>query len=121
MKSCDDKCCVVTGATGWLGRHIIQELDKLASGIFVLLRRKNGISASERCKELEQQTGVKSKLILLEIIDNRLPDIPPETTHIIHCAAMVDFSDNDTIFQTNVGLTWDLLVAASQLEQLQIS
>ncbi len=119
IKKRADKCCVVTGATGWLGRHIVQELDKLASGIFILLRRKNGLSVGERCEGLGQQTGAKSKLLPLEIIDNRLPGIPPETTHIIHCAAMVDFSDNHTIFQANVGLTWDILAAAAQLKHLE--
>jgi nucleoside-diphosphate-sugar epimerase len=114
-----DTCCILTGVTGWLGRHIVQELEKSGCEIYVLLRQKNGLDVHGRCKEFEQETGFKSRLKPLEIIDNQIPELPAETTHIIHCAAMVDFSDDKNIFQANVGLTWDLLVATSQLSKFE--
>ncbi len=110
-----DKCCVLTGATGWLGRHIIKELDKTGCLIYALIRSQGENGAKERCEQLKRESGCGERLRYIETVDNNFITLPDETTHIIHCAAVVDFMNDKEVLDANVGLTWNLLVEAARL------
>ncbi len=112
-----DKCCILTGATGWLGKHIIKELDKTGCSIYALLRPLGNNGAKERYDQLKRESGCGARLKYIETVDNNFTALPDETTHIIHCAAVVDFMNDKEILDANVGLTWNLLVEASRLSK----
>ncbi len=112
-----EKCCVLTGATGWLGRHVIKELAKTGCSIYVLLRPMGENGAKERCDQINRESGCGKRLKYIEVVDNNFATLPDETTHIIHCAAVVDFMNEKEVLDTNLGLTWNLLVEASRLSQ----
>lgn len=104
---------LVTGVTGFLGKVVVEELlrrkDELDVGtIYVLIRRKRGTSPARRFRYEVMASPCFSRLAdgwerAVEVVageltearcglsDEAFTNVTAKVTHIIHCAASVDF------------------------------
>lgn len=103
---------LLTGATGYLGIHILKELiDSDAKKIYCMVRAKDEKDAEERLKTLlfyyfentfEDLFGKRLQLIQGDVTTEINPEIKADT--LINCAAIVKhFSEGSEIEDVNVG------------------
>lgn len=112
---------LLTGATGFVGQAV---LEKLLSGypdtrVSLLVRPSGKTSAPERVEQLlhkpvfsrwQERVGsaaaaaaTSSRVDVIEGDLERVPDLPGDLTHVIHCASSVSFDGPvDTAFRHNV-------------------
>ncbi|XP_055963784.1 fatty acyl-CoA reductase 2 [Sorex fumeus] len=138
----EGKSILVTGATGFLGKALLEKLLRASPGlrvIYVLVRPKEGRTLQQRvaqmlscklfdkvkekcpdmhekirpiCADLNQQDLAISKEDMQELLSN--------TNLIFHCAATVRFDDHlRHAVQLNVAATQQLLRMASQMSRLE--
>ena len=106
---------LLTGATGFLGIHVLKELLDIESGrVCCIVRKSKDITPQERLRslyfyyfdaDLEQVAGDRLTVIDADItsasLDETLSDVHFDTA--INCAACVKhFSDDDTLTRINV-------------------
>ncbi|KAI1281678.1 hypothetical protein F5Y07DRAFT_411736 [Xylaria sp. FL0933] len=137
---------VLTGATGGLGAHVLNELidDFRVTKVYCLLRGQSLLAAKERVskalikrklrtgKELEDQGAAHHKVLCivcdfgaanLGLSDEDRSCITAEATHIIHSAWNVNFNVGLKSFESQLASTRDLieLARASEAEFFFIS
>ncbi len=116
----DRNACVVTGATGWLGGCLVEELVRRDScDICVLVRRKGGVDQGARLRRLQELAHRSGRLSIIEWDNGARHRLPVSTTHVIHAAAEVAFTSSESMLASNVGLTWDMLMQATRLPSLK--
>lgn len=113
------KLIVMTGVTGFIGEQILWKVltDLPDTRVGVLVRPKGSVSARERMislvkkpifKDLRTAAGgpehlVDQRIVVIEGDLPNVPDLPPETDVLIHCAGDVSFDPPiDQAFKTNV-------------------
>ena len=105
---------LVTGATGFIGRHLVQRLARRSLPVFVLVRAKDGQTAEARLRDLEM---AGEGIVLLEG-DATTPSLglssgePRDVRfgHVFHLAALYDMTASDEdLERANVGGTRNLL------------
>src|ERR671925_1535162 len=90
------RAILVTGATGFVGRHLVRQLLCSGRRIVVLVRRRNGLTAAAR---LAQALGnLSSEVELLEgdlaypgILEQNLARLRAAIHTVFHCAAETSF------------------------------
>jgi fatty acyl-CoA reductase len=109
-----DRVVLITGGTGFLGKVVLADLVRHQqalglAAIYVLIRSKKGRSAQQRFAEQlvtspafrDFEPGWHERVIpiagdaaqpLLGFDEATLADVQPRLTHIVHCAASVDFN-----------------------------
>jgi len=93
---------LVTGATGFLGRHLVSQLQKIDKKIKILVRKTSNISPFSQKKELEIVYGnLESERGLCEALNG--------VEIVIHCAARVVGKDFNQYYRTNTLGTRNLL------------
>ena len=136
-------CILITGATGFLGKVVLEELcrrrndDGLpAHRVFLLVRNKNGEQAQERFNRLAKSLCFSRLsvewLTAVEIVVGDLRDkqcglkagvyeqVCRQTTHMIHCAASVDFDLSlAEAARANIDCTLNALQLARDCPHLQ--
>lgn len=109
------KNVLLTGATGFLGIHILKELiDKKDVSVYCLLRGKDGITAMQRLKTMlfyyfeksyEELVGKRLFVINAELSKDTVVELDNIDT-VINCAAIVKhFAEGTAIYDVNVGGT----------------
>lgn len=97
---------LVTGATGFIGRNLVDELSKSSGTIFCLIRKTSDTS----------KLPAKVRLIYADITDLKsLSTIDEEIDIIFHCAAYVDDNDREKLFKVNVEGTENVCKLALRL------
>lgn len=96
---------LVTGGTGFLGRHLIDELVKRKSTIYVLVRP----GSKEKLKRLSERWGAEAARVVAvtgDIEKKRMGVAPAEITklkgkvdHVFHLAAIYDIANEDEAAQ----------------------
>ncbi len=131
------KTTLITGATGFLGRHLLWRLLKDAAPddrIIALLRATSAEAADQRLIHVlddpssgltpseKAAAGALRGDVAAEALGaaHALTALQPQVTHIIHCAASVDFTlDLDASRKINVGGTRNMLDFARTAPNLQ--
>ena len=116
QESINYKNILVTGATGYLGIHILQQLiNSNAEHIYCLIRGNNNASAEQRLKQLlfyyfdnsyEQLFGKRIFIIRGDVTQDILPldERLKEVEVVFNCAALVKhFGEGTEIIDVNVG------------------
>ena len=98
---------VVTGASGFLGQHLVTRLSKNGSPIRAIY---HSTKPSELLLQLPNVIWQQADLLDIEEVENLLSD----ATHVYHCAAIVSFdrSDKHRILQVNIDSTANVVNAA---------
>lgn len=97
---------LVTGATGFIGTNLVQELSKLPVTIFCMVRKTSDIS----------KLPPNVELIYADITDiDALSKINEEIDVIFHCAAYVNDTNRKKLFQVNVKGTENICKLAMRL------
>ena len=105
---------LLTGATGYLGIHILRELiESDAENIYCLVRGKTQEKAESRLRTLifyyfarsfKELFGTRLHVILGDVTDDLHTLLPPSLNLIINCAAVVKhFSEGTEIEDVNIG------------------
>ncbi|MBQ0002114.1 MAG: amino acid adenylation domain-containing protein [Treponema sp.] len=113
---------LLTGATGFLGIHVLNELIKTSPGkIFCFIRNKNGITGENRLKEYLRYyfnndfNALFGKRIFVIEGDTTDPEdlntfSPEDKITVINCAANVShFAKDDSIWKANVNSVQNLI------------
>jgi dihydroflavonol-4-reductase len=88
------KDILVTGSTGFIGRHLVKRLAGSSDQVYCLVRKTSNTSFL---------TGPNLKLIYGDIRDSAsLTGIKQKFDIIYHCAAFVGNNDKDLLYKTNV-------------------
>ncbi|MEI6127038.1 MAG: SDR family oxidoreductase [Pseudomonadota bacterium] len=101
-----EKTILLTGATGFLGSHLIPELTKNNFRIICLIRPQKGVAPAERIRTTLQYvgSGIEEILSCLDIREGDLgqknfgldeqayQQLKSDVDCILHCAAMTTFS-----------------------------
>ncbi|MCE4554309.1 fatty acyl-CoA reductase [Pelomonas cellulosilytica] len=135
------RAVLLTGATGFLGKVVLADLVRHRevlglSAIYVLIRPKKGRTAAERFNEQlltseafrEFEPGWHRDVVavpgdvarpLLGLEADMLARLKRELTHIVHCAASVDFNlPLKEALQANVRSTLEVQSLAEQCQSL---
>jgi len=112
----------VTGATGFIGRHLVEQLLKRDGDIHVLVRE----SSTDRLQELTERwgAGTRIKPVLgdlgeerLGVSDEQAHELKGSVHHFFHLAAIYDMTADDERNETlNVGGTRNAVELANALE-----
>src|SRR2546421_6108865 len=90
----------VTGATGFIGRHLVERLLERDGRIYVLVRE----GSQERMDELIEQWGAADRITKvlgdlqepsLGVSDDQLAELKGNVDHFFHLAAMYDMTADD--------------------------
>lgn len=105
---------LVTGATGFIGRQLLQRLRQRSLPVLALVRPREGQSAEDRLRELglagEGVVAVEGDLTMpgLGLSDRKLYDV--RLSHVFHLGALYDLgADAETLQRVNVGGTRHLI------------
>jgi len=109
----------VTGATGWVGRHVVRELAQRGEGEVRVAVRARARSAADRFSDLLAFAKPSRPTRLVEFSSSVADVLPHDTTHVVHCAGLASIWNERALLAANVGATWDLLTAASRLSGLR--
>lgn len=96
---------LVTGGTGFIGRHLVEKLSKENHEIWCIVRENKN---KEVIKKLQNQ-GVK--ILFGDLKNIKTIELPSAIDWVFHLAALVDTTDIysfDTLFQANVKPTYEL-------------
>ena len=98
---------LVTGASGFLGGHVVEALSARGDEVRALVRR------TSKRDHLERLAGVELFEGSVEQAD-RIREAVEGVDAIVHCAGIVKARDNDEFFTVNVGGTSNLVEAARE-------
>lgn len=142
-KSFVSKSILVTGASGFVGKVLVEKLLRSCKGIqnvYILLRSKNGKGVNERFEEFKKnllfkklhKNGIEclKKLIVIEadlmmspifgISKENLKILTKEINFVFNCAATIRFNESMKIaIQMNIIATRNMLNMAEQFQQLE--
>jgi NAD(P)-dependent dehydrogenase (short-subunit alcohol dehydrogenase family) len=112
----------VTGATGFIGRHLVEQLLKRDGDIHVLVRE----GSLERLEKLSQEWGEPTRIKpvvgdlrepRLGVSDEDVEKLKGEIDHFFHLAAIYDMTADDEVNEAlNVGGTTHAVELANALE-----
>ena len=113
----------VTGATGFIGRHLVEQLLANREGqIHVLVRE----GSTERLQELIDGWGQPERIVpvvgdlteeKLGVSDDKIAELRGNVDHFFHLAAIYDMTaDADTNMKLNVGGTRNAVELANEIE-----
>ncbi len=109
---------VVTGATGWVGRHVVRHLTRRGRArVLALVRLRRDQDLDQRARWLRDFAGADVDVAPLDAGSPII--LPAETNSIIHCAGGVSQVEAAGFMTANVLLTWQLLLAAAHLPALR--
>lgn len=121
----DFQCILLTGATGFLGVHILHELlEKGNSNVIALVRGGKDLSGEERLHGLleyyfdnpyEEMMGKKVRVVEADVTNEDLLERLKDEKFdlIVNCAAIVKhFSNSDAIEKVNLGGVKNLIEVA---------
>jgi NAD(P)-dependent dehydrogenase (short-subunit alcohol dehydrogenase family) len=114
---------LVTGGTGFIGRHLIERLLANREGqIHVLVRE----GSTERLQELIERWGQPDRIVplvgditepKLGLSDEKVAELEGNVDHFFHLAAMYDMTaDSDTNLKLNVGGTRNAIDLANAIQ-----
>lgn len=99
---------LVTGASGFLGSHIVDQCLQQGDSVRVLVRKESNLSYLNTLKEVEKVWGDLSD-------SDSLQKALQSTDVVIHSAArVVDFGSREQFYRTNVYGTQSLIQAAKK-------
>jgi NAD(P)-dependent dehydrogenase (short-subunit alcohol dehydrogenase family) len=113
----------VTGATGFIGRHLVEQLLANREGqIYVLVRE----GSTERLQELIDGWGQPERIVpvvgdlteeKLGLSDDKIAELRGNVDHFFHLAAIYDMTaDADTNMKLNVGGTRHAVELANEID-----
>jgi NAD(P)-dependent dehydrogenase (short-subunit alcohol dehydrogenase family) len=113
----------VTGATGFIGRHLVEQLLANREGqIYVLVRE----GSTERLEALIEEWGEPERIVpvvgdlqeeKLGISDEKIAELRGNIDHFFHLAAIYDMTaDTETNMKLNVGGTRHAVELANELD-----
>jgi nucleoside-diphosphate-sugar epimerase len=106
--------CFVTGGTGFIGHHIVKQLNEEQHDITVLIRED---SSQELLEGLDYQTVVGD----VTNLESLLEGVPNDTQWLFHNAAvMADWGGKEHYFPVNVGGTENILEVIRRKEIPQL-
>lgn len=117
------RCILITGATGFLGSHLLSELLERGQKVRCLVRCSSAANGLQRVCETFRRYGLDTKLLeSVEIVsgDIALPclglltddykQLSSEVTDVVHCAATVNMlASYDALKEVNVTGTRNIL------------
>ncbi len=118
----------LTGATGFIGRYLLQEFLMQGHRVTALARAHSGMSGRERLQSaLEFADLPHDATSRLSVVEGQLPDFCPDANErrqiracdtVVHAAASLSFHKdaNGEPFRTNLDGTQRLVEIAQQLE-----
>ena len=127
MKPDEKYTIALTGATGFLGSHLMADLLKAGHNLLITGRRSNDSSLEERIVRLLEWFGIEnnaSSITFYEtdfskeklgLKDQLYSDLCSRTDILIHCASDTSFTESkrDRVFETNVANLESILEFAS--------
>ena len=127
MHNSNQQTIALTGATGFLGSHLMASLLKGDFRVVVLGRSSKDETLAERIAQLLQWFGLEDKGFLIELVEIDLlkpmmglyeaqySTLAEKTDQIIHCASDTSFSERkrSQIIETNVSSLTGILEFAS--------
>jgi len=116
-----DTCCVVSGGTGWVGRHVVRFLiEQGVERVCVVTRRGTTSECScDKLNRLREFCDTSNRIELLEVDPSRLLVLPSDTEYVVHCAGAVQSLLESAIMEANLLFAWRMLAAASRLDRLR--
>ena len=100
--------CFVTGGTGFIGHHIVKQLNEKGHDVTILIREDSSLDLLEGC---DYQTVVGD----VTNLDTLRQAVPNSTEWLFHNAAiMADWGGKDYFFPVNVGGTENILETVRQ-------
>ena len=102
------KRCLVTGANGFVGSHLADELIRRRADVRALVRKTSN---------LRWLRGKEVELVYGELREPKsLPPVLEGIDYVFHAAGVVRARDRDTYFRVNAGGTASLLEACRDLD-----
>jgi nucleoside-diphosphate-sugar epimerase len=97
MSSQSDPAVLVTGATGFIGRHLVPRLLIAGRRVVVLARGRAGLSAQARLADAFGEISnrlevVEGDLVYPAILEKNLTQLESTIRTVIHCAGETSFS-----------------------------
>jgi len=115
-KTEDNEKCILTGATGFLGSHVMAGFLLKGKSVVIMGRSSGGESLKERIRKLLRWFGIEHLEVLLEFHEtdfqktrmglgvNEFEKLYKRRLPIIHCASDTSFSEKsrDRVMKSNV-------------------